>query len=443
MAEVLQLYDGSSFIDLLTGDLILEYEGLSIKSGRDRMWETINLVSGSSDAAVRTAQENVDKFIEKARLFDANQVKADPIWWYWQSEGESAKRAVVFDGETELLSRGPFNTAIRPGNGSTLRLTLKRFHEWEAASVTNKTASSLSALGGISPIGIIGGSSPGRITNMRLTTGVPDTITRYWAGIQPYHNGSVAYVPLWELENGTLLTDASVVGDAGASGGNLVRVSFSTFSGMAPRVHIKPSDITGTNFDAFAGRFLVLLRCRVNAGTTEVAVQLRDGWGGQIESTETIVSTQYISGQTPWRLIELGEIQIPTTGDREGIATDVTGVIANSSVAIWAERISGSGTLDIDAIGLCPSEHMISVFYGGTVPNLGGPLMFTSPIDEQYAVMDIGGVWGHTEYSFTNWFYPIIGGHLVLFGEDNGSSKLGKTLDFDMDIYPRWKTFRT
>lgn len=441
MAKVLKLYNGASNIDLLAGDLILERDGLAIKSGRDKVWETINLISASSGSTIRTAQENIDKFIEQARRFEENPVKEDPVWWYWQSEGESVKRAVVFDGETELFSRAPFNTPLDPGNGSILRLALKRHQQWETDTTTGKGGTGLSALGGLTNLGVIGGSSPARISNLELTTYVPDALSRYWIGIKPNHISTLAYTSLWELEDGTLGADATAPADAGASGGNTVRVSFAGTPGLAERVYMTPGDISGANLDAFVGRFLVLLRCRVNDSLTEVAVQLRQGWKGQIDQTETIVSTQYISGQTEWRLLEMGEIQIPVTGLR---APGVTGIPFDASaLSIWAERISGTSTLDLDAIGLVPSEHMVTAKYSGNFLDSTGPIFFTSEIDEQYAVAGLAGDWGNIEYSFTNWVYPVIGGYLVIFGEGSAGSLLGKSVDFGMDLYPRWKTFRT
>lgn len=440
MAQVLELRHAGSSVDLLAGNLILEENGLSIKTSREKIWETIRLIGSAAGADIRTTKDEINQYIEAARLFDENDVKADPVWWRWQSEGESAKQAVIFDGAAELLTRGPFNTALRPGDGSILELALQRHHQWEATSATQKTSSSISTLGGTHYLGAVGGSSPGRIASLLVLADAPDAVSRYWIGIKPDHLTSGFLNPLWELEDGSLGTDASVVSDGNASGGDMVQVSFSTNEDLVERVHISASDVVVSDYEEFAGRFLALLRCKVSTSDTVALVQLRQGWRGQIGQTETIVTSQIINGQTGYKLIEMGNIKIPVTEHR-GTISDSR--IADSTLSIWAERVSGSGTLQLDVIGLCPSEHMVTAFYGGTMPDLSGPFFYTSPIDTQYAVVEISGEFGNVEPEFRDWFMPVAGGTLVFFAEDNTSSKLGTTLGYQMNIYPRWKSFRT
>jgi len=50
MAQTLQLTDGATTVDILSGDLRLERGGWSTRTARDgRVWETFSLVSNAAD----------------------------------------------------------------------------------------------------------------------------------------------------------------------------------------------------------------------------------------------------------------------------------------------------------------------------------------------------------------------------------------------------------
>ena len=95
---------GTTSVDLYGGNVKWAMSGW--KTGtvtrKERIWETISVVSTASDANIRTEMANVDALFDTAKKYMNNPLNSDPVWLYWQSDGESAKRAVVTQGETEI-----------------------------------------------------------------------------------------------------------------------------------------------------------------------------------------------------------------------------------------------------------------------------------------------------------------------------------------------------
>ena len=81
--------------------------------------------------------------------------------------------------------------------------------------------------------------------------------------------------------------------------------------------------------------------------------------------------------------------------------------------------------------------------------DVGNLLLFTSPLNEQYAVGDgtpsgsSAFDWFYTiNYALSNWFYPADGGVLVMAAQQTTKHDLGKTLYINMGLFPRYKWFR-
>lgn len=437
MAVSFYLSDGTDTVNFITGSLELRAGGWNTESFDDEfIWETIELISDITDSTVRSEKKKLDALLHRARLYAKNSLSSDAVWLYWNADGETAKRSLVLDGSTEILSDEIYSPLMGI-DSIKVAVALKRMPFWENTSYTTVNKTSLSVTGGIASIANDAGTLNQRIEAAFI---VAKTVAKnkFWIGIRPYYGapGGGEFEPLWECEDGTNYIDASDVADGGASGGNKVQISFATAT-LAKRFSVTVDDVIGIgDHRDFVGKYLVLARCKVNAGSTQVRIQLRSGFFYLVD-TETVVQDTIIDGQTGWNLVELGEVQFPPMGNRDGRADEQ---IEFASLTIWAERLSVAGTLDMDALILIPSEHLFKCSATGLVID-GGPEAYVTPIDDNYAVGNSAGYWGNLDFNMSNWEYPLGGGIIVTAAEDNTHTLTG-TLNVTLYLVPRWQSYR-
>lgn len=429
-ANTVYFIGGSSKLQLRTGGWNTE------TISEEFTWETIELISDLLDATVRTEKKTLDLLIYKARLYAKNSLSSEAVWLYWNTDGETAKRALVVDGSTEILSDEIYSPLMGI-DSIKLAVALKR-KVWENTSYTNVGTTGLSVTGGTWLIGNDAGTENQRIEGAFLYVKTVDKV-KFWAGIRPLYEGATDFDPLWECEDGTNYIDASDVADGGASGGNKVQISFSTAT-LAKRFSVTVDNVIGAgDHTHFVGKYQVLARCKVNAGTTQVRVQLRSGFF-YLFDTETVVQDTIIDGQTGWNLVDLGEVQFPPMGNRDGRPDSQLEFMA---LTIWAERLSVAGTLDMDALILIPSEHLFTCETSAGSLIDYGPEAYVTPTDERYAVARNNlSYWGNVDYHLPpSWEYPIGGGVMVVAAEGSTHTLTG-TLNVSLWLVPRWQSYR-
>ena len=293
-------------------------------------------------------------------------------------------------------------------------------------------------LGGKWTLADNGGTDAGRIAQFDIKgSSGGGTMTRFWVGLRPTYFGLTDFTTLWECEDGTLGTDTASAVDASSSGGDVARVSFATATAMTNRVTLVIGNTTTPNH--MVGRYLVLLRCSVSAGT--MGLQMRTGYTGISvfgEHREVFISN------TGEQYVELGEIQIPGQGYRSLLQD--TNNVKNYTLIIAAERVSGSGTLDMDAIVLIPTEHFLYLddvqtsYPGSSYPTE----VYTSENDEvstlSFEASSIPTRSG--TISATNWKYPKDGGVLVIAGQGSATQDIASFVDLGYSVFPRWRQWR-
>jgi len=331
--------------------------------------------------------------------------------------------------------------------GMRLTIAIERDKAWEEPGKYILSSAGVDDIGGTWVIGSDIGSMGQRIAKFKMEpTGFSQA--KYWAGIRDIRNGTTGFISKWEAEDGSLGTDASLAADATASpgaGNSKVNIDFTTFATMRNRLSIRWSQIqTVGNWDDIIGSYLLLGRLKLDADTTEIAIQIQHGWT-QLGGTGTIVGTTFLSGVDDsslvnWNFIELGSINIPPTGNRENTITS-SDDIKNYVIQLWSERISGSGELDIDCFVLIPNEHL---FVAKSPVDINNSVdAFTGPDGYQYALGKDGTTYGNLDFHFTDWFYSIGGGIMVIAVQQTTRSvNLTDTADLTIELYPRWKTFR-
>jgi hypothetical protein len=449
MAQTLQLEYGGTTIDLLSGDLRLERGGWSTRTTRDgRVWETLSLVSNAADATIRATQIDIDQFFEYARAYEENILESTPVWLKWRSDGELEKRALVYDGETELKTDDCVTPLLGVG-GMRLTIAIERDKAWEEPGVYTVSTTNVNHIGGTWTIGSDIGSMAQRISKFTMTAGGTSK-GKFWMGIRDIRNGTTGFISKWEAEDGGVGTDTALAADATASpggGGNTkITCTFATVQTLALRSSLSWAAVqTVGNYDDIVGSYLVLARMKLDAGTTEVAVQLQYGWGGLGTGTATPVGTTFLSAVddaslTNWNFIELGSVDFPPTGNRDDVAI-TNDEIKEVELNLWAERISVAGSLDLDCYVLIPNEHL---FVAKAPTNLDATVdAWTGPDGFQYCLGKDGTTYGNMEYSFNDWYYPVGGGIMVIAVQASTiSQNLTDVAAMSVQLYPRWKTFR-
>jgi hypothetical protein len=173
-----------------------------------------------------------------------------------------------------------------------------------------------------------------------------------------------------------------------------------------------------------------------------VGVKIQSGFNQTASFTP---NEEVYFSDTAWRLIELGEIQIPPSKYPSG-GFYGTNALKNFSIDIYAERISGSASLDIDCLYLIPSRHF--AFSDGAmvqyVSSDERPLyLVTMEDDSVLALAYQAGIPSvNMAPTMRDFYWPVGGGVVVLCGERAASHVLTDTVNVALQVSPRWKGFR-
>lgn len=420
--------------------------------------ETIDLIAEEPASQLAIGERLINGTLEEAREWFKDPLRFSSRWLEWHSHGETeaagglpGKRALIYDGQLALNMPDGFDGGFVNG-AAYARLTLLRHPLWENTIYGTWGAPGYPTVwgGGLNvdtdyvPIG----TAPTRIARLTVNGYNGGPIYRWWFGIRPLYWGLSDFHIIWELEDGTGGTDTTSVVDATASGGDAMECTFATVASLAERVGITVGDVCTTNPEHMKGRYLILLRCKVTAAAT-VGIQLR--WGGVDSDILNICEEVYFS-DTNWRLIELGEIQIPPYLDKLGLFSysESGGGIDWSSfeIQIHAERISGSGYLRLDGLCFMPSSHMVTIDKSATA--LANELSRTTRIhtlenDQIFvSVRETSNIpTAEVEWSARDWYMPQDPGILVIAAERETQHVMTDSVSLGLDCYARWHLFRS
>ncbi len=474
MASSLRLVvegEPGSAIDLLTGTLKLAQGSWSTRAPQPEgkykpqglgtsfefqqfgtITETIDLLGTDSSTNLRAATYAIERLLERCRRWHLNPLYQESIWLEWAAEGESARRALIYTGALSILS-SPRSNPFVDATALRVRLALTRHPLWESSTAILPDPGTVSTLGGtlwVTPS--VASTAPQRIGVLQLTglTTLTAPLKKVWLGVRNYYDGATYFNPVWECENGTLGTDAALATHTTASptaeANNYVSVSFATVATDAKRLSIYTLQNSTVPNDQ-VGRYMVLARCRVGAGTT-VALTMRTGMYPDTDDNHVPNAPAYVTG-TGWHYEELGRVQIPLSGLRSGWA-DWGGSTAYTQIQLWAERLDGAGILDLDCLIMVPTDSYAHV-EGCNIDYLAHPLLpssyplllRTSESDQVSAIAylapayEAGGpvsVKAETE----NWYLQPGGGVLVLAAEGETAHVLGESIYVTPLLYPRW-----
>lgn len=453
MAERLRLanLDQTTTVDLLSGTLKLknatwETQSPSPNAAPGRVQETMDVQGTDTVANLLAGVKAVEDVLAGASLFDKDPVQYTSWWLEWNANGESEKRTLLYGGALRVLAQSRLNPMMTDGH-ILARLGLSRHALWENASATSISTTGLSVWGGKWTPTLAKGTANGRVLyfDVKGASGGGGPLSRIWVGVRPVRYGTSSFTAVWECESGTNGTDASDVADATASpaggSGYKVQVSFATSTALVKRLGIKLGDvIAGPYYNHCVGRYLVLCRCKVSAGT--IGLQMQSGFGGSATAAQ---SEELPISNTSWQLIPLGYVQIPPTGYRYGMPTTL-GLISNFEISLYAERWDGAGTLDLDALCLIPAEHSAymdgaAVQYSGGLSYLARVMTFENDVHDAVAY-SAGGLENNLDFSDFDWYWPYEGAMVIVAAQRASSHELTDTVNIDGQVYPRWLSYR-
>jgi hypothetical protein len=271
-------------------------------------------------------------------------------------------KSIRFEPDHNWMATVPAVETVMVG-----QLVIERHPYWEATvSVTMATGNV--AVGAVTtydytsvrdPVGDVGARVSRLLIDVTNVTGTP-AIDRIWTGIRSTKEGITPtnFVGTWELESGTLGTDASTAAAATASGGVYVTVSESAaeWDNTWNRASfVSLSDISANEQDHY-GEHLFILRSRApTASTWRVKTYYSSNTAN---SGLSIVSDVAEVSTSAWNFYPLGTQRLPFR-DLSGFGT---GTLADSydqlfTAHVYAQRTSGTGDLDLDCLCLIPVDE--------------------------------------------------------------------------------------
>ena len=412
---------------------------------------TLRVEASSHDDLASTLQALDDKLREVAWYNDAAERYG--VWLRAQLPDETEARQALITQAGGEIGSPVLAPPLSPGNAlRQYHLALERIPFWEATSHITFNVDYVNCTGGqayyvtTDPPGEIYGDVPARLASLSFKgRSGGGTLYEFWLGFRTDRFGVRGnFAPVWECEDGSLDNDTTSVADATAHGGYKAECTFDGSAAMLERATVAIEDVT-TNYADQRGSFIVLLRAKVDSGTT-CRVRLFDGF----ESTAALgVDAQWRSQQrvivdsTSWLLHPLGTIDIPPSGDC--ILSDS---LRHFALMVKAERTAGSDSLHLDSLILIPQGEG-AVYAGGggvqySVPGDPRPIKIRHYADGPIAAwayyQNMPIVTANVEPH--KYGLPVGIGDLVLAGQGASSHTLTDAVDIELQIYPRYRTLR-
>jgi hypothetical protein len=427
------------------------YEGAPTFSNFERVVEVIDVIGVGTQEELIAAEAEIQELLDQARLWFLNPVQVDSVWLEWTVNGEEtdtisyeygAKRALIYRGRFVLNMPDRFDGGFL--NSEVFgQIVIERSAFWENCyrKSSGFTGGPSGELIDISSLQAYRGTVPARLAALSVSS-FADYATDFWVGIRSEGMGDTDFEPVWECEDGTNGTDASDAVDATASGGDKVTVSFSSSESLEERMSITIDEAhSGSDSSHFVGRYLVLARCKVGSSTV-CGLKMFYGYSATPYGTQEEI---YIDN-TVWQLVELGEVQFPPHRTSRYIASWLDNM-DDITISLHAERISGSGSLDLDCLILIPSEHLLTIKDlgdGATLPVAalytledGTQVLFDALISPSVELYSQG------QFSARNWVLPGDCAFMVTAFQRAGTAhSLTDAIDVTVEYYPRWKIYR-
>jgi len=381
---------------------------------------------------------NLSMLADKARQADEQYGAGDRRFVFlrsqttYESNARQAHVKSIVVGKMDATAGDTFDQDERI---MSLPIVVRR-GPWETIVATEDSTSTISKLGGAYSLSAaIGGDMPARPQHVEVvsSTGTLEA----WLGLRSARYGLASqYVPIsgWAsvafTDGGNTGVDTTIVSDGTAYGGNRCNCSFATVPTWDLRARTNLKKISTIYWSELGGSHLVLVRAKVSDASTVCYVRLSTG-GVFNYSTYLLSPHEPVKvASTDWRLYALGILDTTAYAGNFDVSGESVGI------GLDAERVSGSGELHFDVLGLIPYAE--GFFYLRTASTFTLSDGIFSPIGHQM-VLDGAAVLGYSQ------MIPIAPGasRLIYFAQGAGGVGLS---DSDQDIvlscFPRWQMLR-
>lgn len=360
----------------------------------------------------------------------------------WKTETET-RRAPVYNLSYSLNSSpaGPFvrDDSFVP----ELVIVITRGPYWEQLTLTLLNNFGISTTGGADYLLDNGnpyiaiGDVPARIRLFGFNY-APAALRYVWVGFRSSRNGVLAnFAPVWPL-NGAVYSlpgDVTATADATAYNGNKMVIDFSGGASLLNRIRVITSDITANTADQ-RGLYTCLLRAKMSDGSIARA-RISSGFASATYSNPYYTNPRVPIQGTSWLLYDMGILRLPSI-QRETAAS--TFVMAAAGAIIDAERVSGSGDLELDCLILIPyNDAYLNLDIGN---NSVDATVLTSP-DYSYAAYDSVTL-QQSAIQPSNWNLPANNEAplCVIAAQASTAHSLTPDAQISAFIIPRWRTLR-
>jgi hypothetical protein len=283
-------------------------------------------------------------------------------------------------------------------------------------------------------------------------TGTPSGFMQKWTHLGVRRRGTPsAYSNVLQGETLTPANGAAITADATMSGGSKSRVTFSTTTNLLRGSNAFPSD--GVARIDVRGEYRVYGRFAKTVAGDNITVQL--GYGAS-SSTVVFNDTVTLPGTVGPYWVDLGKVPIPAFSDPVEFGfSGVNTKVRMTFVGLWAARLAGSGSLDIDVLYFVPADDLtlIAKFpatdttyaIDGTTDEGGAVYALTSTLDEITTTatpcqMVAGGGFPEVIPGQTNRV------HLIRHVDPTGAAMtgapadpIGSTTTIHVYYWPRWR----
>lgn len=412
--------------------------------GDETVEEVITVhVEGTSHDNLASLVQSLDEKIEQVGLY-RGPLEQYAVWLRAKLNNETGTRQALLLRARRSAARARSLFTRHENVLDEVQIGLERMPWWEPTAGTSYQLLGLNCLGGMGDYTTYGGS-PGAVrgdvpARMSVSVGSAlvgsgNPIVELWCGFRTNRYGNrTNFVPNWDCRLGTLANSTTTVAEGTARSGTLARCTFGDPS-MLPRVTIETNDVTANEEDQ-RGSFIVLLRARLSNGSTTCRARLMMGmasgasWLGLGRVT--------ISG-TSWRLYNMGRVNLPSFGFYS------LADLFYSAIRIEAERVSGSGNLDMDCLTLIPDNeghfyaNGLQVTYtpqtNGVINQRPNDSVVSVTYDALINPIAISEAQVHRGV-------PVGNGVAVVAGQRSGESNLNDSVNLFFSLYPRWATLR-
>ncbi len=337
---------------------------VAYEEGGASVQETIQMLAVGTAAQVKAALDELDKYLEIARLWgtDKSRRKWIKMSLLEQVGGFEAYRTII-GGRIKPASIVGNATFLDEGTGSNkyrFDLELDVIPGWEVHdTAASETTTFIDRYGGQDTLSNPEGTRPAQI---EYFTNADDMVLfgDLWVGIRDEREGLTDFQALLPLTGGSGYNGfGGENAKTSTEYGGWYDGSIVATNDMLERVGWGMNNLSPapTSWEDYHGRYLVLIRAKLDDNTAGEKVRLQLHWGFGAEN-ETLNPPVVLSTDGTWTIVPLGYIVMPPWPNWW---SSITHNMRNFTFRIFGGGLVGSALVSLDAMCLIPADHMFTM----------------------------------------------------------------------------------